>query len=146
MPDPAKNKELVRQVIEQIYNQGNLQMIDQLISPQHTGFDVGDPFYQSHEPTYQHNTDGIKQFVFIVHTLVPDIHYTIDDIMAEGDNVLLRWTARGTLTGNAASISGTGQPVEVMGMSRITVGSDGTCNRLETFSNLQEVAGQLGLS
>ena len=46
----------------------------------------------------------------------PDAHYTIDDLIAEGDRVVLRTTARATHRGDFLSIARTDRPVEFTGL------------------------------
>ena len=49
-------------------------------------------------------------------TAFPDIHFTIDEQIAEGDTVMTRWTARGTQTGELAGMPPTGKSVTVTGI------------------------------
>jgi steroid delta-isomerase-like uncharacterized protein len=47
----------------------------------------------------------------------PDGKYTIDQIIAEGDMVMVRWTGRGTNTGEGNGLPATGKPIEVTGIT-----------------------------
>ena len=85
-----QNKAVVRRAIEEVYNQGNLDVVEDLVS---SDFVV----HASSEDI--HGPDGMKQFVASLREAFPDLHLTIDDQVAEGDRVVTRWTARGTHTG-----------------------------------------------
>ena len=39
---------------------------------------------------------GVKRLAAIVHTSFPDLHFTIQDMVAEGDKVVYRYSVRGT--------------------------------------------------
>jgi predicted ester cyclase len=51
-------------------------------------------------------------------TAFPDLHFTIEDMVAEGDEVVVRWSLRGTRLGNYQGHPPTGKPVSVTGISR----------------------------
>ena len=46
----------------------------------------------------------------------PDVHFTIDDLIAEGERVVIRWTVTGTHKGELQGIAPTGKHVTVTGM------------------------------
>ena len=68
--------------------------------------------------------EGFKQFVTTFITAFPDLHLTIDDMVAEGDKVALRITARGTHQGDFMGIAPTGKQVTAPGIviQRLTGG------------------------
>ncbi|MBC8235679.1 ester cyclase [bacterium] len=80
------NKAIRRRLYEEVWNQGNLDVIDEIYSP---GRDWG---------AYG-NAEGLKQYVTMTRAAFPDIHITIEDIVAEGDMVATRISATGTHTG-----------------------------------------------
>jgi predicted ester cyclase len=83
---PEQNKQTVRRLIDEFWNKQNFDVADQMFAP--------DAVYQ---------TDGVTQsyaevkaaFMQTRHAF-PDMQVSIDDLLAEGDKVALRWTARGT--------------------------------------------------
>src|SRR5206468_3370572 len=131
----SKNKQLVRQVIEEIFNKGNLSLIDKLVSSGHSSHDALDQIGPSFGISLADEREGLRQTVMALRTAVPDLHYTINDMMAEGNKVLVHWTARGTYSGALGAVQPTGQQVAIDGMSRIVV-SAGQCDRLDTYSDL----------
>ncbi len=50
-------------------------------------------------------------------TAFPDLRFTIEDLVAEGETVVVRWSARGTNTGELDEIEPTGKYVEISGIS-----------------------------
>jgi predicted ester cyclase len=99
----AAQKALVRRFMEEVFNRGNLAVVDELWKP-----------------------DGIaggKRATENLRTAFPDYHRTIEAQIAEGDLVVTRWTMRGTHRGPYRSgalgrtLAPTGRQVEVPGTS-----------------------------
>jgi len=105
-----QNKALVRRYWEDVWNKGNLALLDELIA---TDFD-GHPL--PGEPDFGRGPAGQKQLVEMYRTAFPDLRMTIEDMTAEGDRVVVRWIARGTQTGEMMGIPATGKPTTVTGM------------------------------
>ena len=101
--DPAANKALVRRFFEEVFNRGNLAVVDELW--------IAD------------RIESGKRATEHVRTAFPDYHRTIEAQVAEGDLVVTRWTMRGTHQGPYRSgalgrtLAPTGRPVEVPGTS-----------------------------
>ena len=77
--------------IEEVYNKGNLEIVDELMAP--------DVFDHAAVPEHQHGLDGFKHVIEWVRNISSDVHYDVDDIIAEGDKVAVRMTQSGTHTG-----------------------------------------------
>lgn len=111
-----QNKALVRQVIEEIVNQGNLELVNQLISPGYAYF----------EPTVgpMRGREGYKGLVSTYRNAFPDMRLTIEEQIAEADTVVTRWRAEGTHRGELMGMAPTGKRVSVQGVviSRIQDG------------------------
>jgi steroid delta-isomerase-like uncharacterized protein len=105
-----QNKTLVHRYWEQVWNQGNLAVVDELIA---TDFD-GHP--APSDPDFGRGPEGQKQFIRMYRTAFPDLRMTIEDMTAEGDRVAVRWTARGTQTGEMMGMPATGKHATVTGM------------------------------
>ncbi len=102
------NKALNRRFVEEIINQGNIEAIDELIDP-----GVVD---HAAPPGFPTGREGAKQFVAIVRSAFPDLHHTIEDLIAEGDKVVMRSTWSGTHQGEFMGIPATGRRVTVSGI------------------------------
>ena len=61
--------------------------------------------------------DGFKQMVMLYHVTAPDIHFDIQDQVAEDNKVATRWIACGTHRGEFMGIAPSGQNLTVTGMS-----------------------------
>jgi len=111
-----RNKELVRRVIEQVVNRGNLTLADELIATD----------YVYHEPTAgeKRGRDGFRRLVITYRTAFPNMRLTVGQQIAEGDLVVTRWTARGTHRGALFGTPPTNRDVTVQGIviSRIRDG------------------------
>jgi len=106
----SANKEIVRRVVEGVWRDRNFAIVDDLVAEDYAGHDPSQP------ETIQ-GRDGFKQFVAMYQTAFDDATVTIDDQIAEGDQVVTRWTGRGTHTGELMGIAPTGKEVTVSGMT-----------------------------
>jgi len=100
-----QNKAILRrQHVEEIFNKGNLKVADEIISPE----------YVDHGPLGEFKgPEGFKQMVAMARKAFPDIHYTIDDMVAEGDKVAVRYTMTGTFKGKFGDIEPTGKQINM---------------------------------
>jgi steroid delta-isomerase-like uncharacterized protein len=102
------NKAISRRAIEECFNQGNLAAVDEVFS--------ADFVDNAAPPGLPAGPEGFKQLVTMYRTAFPDVQINIEDIVAEGDRVALRWTAKGTHLGELMGIPATGKPVTVTGI------------------------------
>jgi steroid delta-isomerase-like uncharacterized protein len=100
-----RNKDVIRRLIEEVYNEDNLKVVEQLIAP--------DIFDHAAVPEHQHGIDGFKHVMEWVRTFSSDVHYDIDDMIAEADKVAVRMTQSGTHTGSVKSLPPTGKRFSV---------------------------------
>lgn len=101
-----QNKSIIRRYIEEIWSNGNLEAADEIV----------DEAFLFHGPIRElEGREALKQFVAGIHTAIPDIHFTIEDSVAEGDRVAFRWTMTGTHTGELMGIAATGKRFTVSG-------------------------------
>ena len=104
-----QNKIIVRRAIEEVYNEGKLDVVDELVSGDFVA-------HVSSSPEDIHGPTGMKQFVASLREGFPDLHITIEDQIAEGDKVVTRWTVRGTHTGPFQGIPATGKQATMSGI------------------------------
>ena len=106
----SANKEIIRRVVDGVWRDRNFAVVDELVAQD----------YVAHDPTQTEpiqGRDGFKQWVGMYHSAFEDATVTIDDQIAEGDQVVTRWTGRGTHTGELMGIAPTGKEVTVSGMT-----------------------------
>jgi steroid delta-isomerase-like uncharacterized protein len=131
-----KNKEIVRRVWEEVVNEGKLDIVDEL-------FHLS---YIEHIPGGIAKTKGperIKRAVSWMKKVFPDLHYTIEDIIAEGDRVVSRVTGRGTHKGEFMGVPATERKVEMTAVviSRI---KDGKIIEDWSYQNTFDMLKQIG--
>ena len=93
---------------EEVYTKGNLAAIDELVAKD---FRHHAPF-----PTPQ-GREGFKQFIAGFSQAFPDSTSTTKDVVVEGDKIAVRYEMRGTHKGEFMGVSGTGNHVEIEGIS-----------------------------
>ena len=105
-----ENKTLSRRVLEEVFNAGNLEVVDEIISEDFVHHDPA-------MPEEGHGRESVKESASMYRSAFPDIHMEVEDQIAEGDRVATRWTGTGTHEGDLMGISPTGNRVAVVGMS-----------------------------
>jgi steroid delta-isomerase-like uncharacterized protein len=101
-----RNKALVRRLVEEVIGHGNFALIDEFVAADYVG----------HTSSGDTNREEHQQIFATMHRAFPDLQITIDDLIAEGDKVVTRWTALGTHKGEFAGIPPTGKRGVVTGI------------------------------
>ncbi len=122
---PADNKALVRRLYEEVWNNRKLELISEIISPSHAlqapnvaGSAVGPEAY--------------KRQVLRFLEGYPDLHWTVEDTIAEEDKVVACWTISGTQKGEYLGIPATNKKVSVDG---ITIHHIANGKIMDSYSN-----------
>jgi len=103
----TENKAVSSQFIQQVFNNGNYDVIDDLVAE---GF-------VAHVGGAEQDRDAFADMVRSYRTSFPDYHCDIDDQIAEGDQVATRWTFTGTHNGQLMGMPATGRRVTVTGVA-----------------------------
>ena len=101
-----ENKAVYRRFIEEVFNSKNVARTDEFIQPE----------FVDHTPGLPSGLDGAKKGIVGFLTGFPDLHFTIEDQIAEGDKVVARLTMSGTHQGEFAGVPATGKQVSVTGI------------------------------
>ena len=105
-----ENKAILRRVTDEVFTQGNLDVVDELFAPSYVLHDPGVPGGELR------STESFKQqWVSMFRTAFPDLQPSVEDQVAEGDKVVTRYTGRGTHQGELMGIPPTGNEVVVSG-------------------------------
>ena len=104
------NKAIIRRFFEEAFGQGNLAVLDEIIAPNQVN---GGPGALPEMPS---GPEGTKMLITAYRNAFPDLHFTIDEQIAEGNTVVTRWTAHGTHKGELAGLPATGKVATVVGL------------------------------
>jgi predicted ester cyclase len=105
----AANKELVRRFYKEVYVNWNMAMADDVLSPHFTSHDwpQGGP----------KGPKAFRDYYSAIRSAVADARYDVDDLIAEGDRVVVRWRLFGIHTGAFRGITPTGRPITLKGIA-----------------------------
>jgi predicted ester cyclase len=96
-----RNQKTARRIVVELFNAGGLDLVDTLFA--------ADFVDHSLPPDIPPNREGFKSMIPILRQAFPDLQYTIEDQIAEGDKVAQRITGRGTLKGEFMGMQPTGR-------------------------------------
>ena len=105
----AANKALLRSFYKEVYVDWNMALVDEVVSPRFTSHDWPDDF-----PT---GPRAFREYYGAIRTAVPDARYEVDDLIAEGDRVAVRWRLLGTHEGVFDGIAPTGRSITLKGIA-----------------------------
>ncbi len=101
------NKATIREFFELVWNQRDEAAIDRFIAE-----DAG-----GNDPDFGMGREGFKRQWRKWQEAFPDLHFAVEEIVAEGDTVVARWTLTGTHSGPFLGIPAPGKTIRVGGMS-----------------------------
>jgi predicted ester cyclase len=96
----TEHKRLIQRLFNEGFNDGKLAVVDELFHPD---------FVDRSTPDQLPGREGVKDYISMVRTGFPDIFITIEDLIAEGDKVVVRTTWRGTHQGEYEGMKPTGK-------------------------------------
>jgi len=111
------NKVIARRFAEDVWGRADPAAVEQVVHPDIT---VAYPLL----PETVHGREAFKQVLAQLQAALPDLRGTVDEVIAEGDKVVVRWTLAGTQRGAFGPIPATGKSVRWTGISicRIAAG------------------------
>ena len=101
----SKNKSIVLRSEKELWSNGNLAAADELYSPEFVCHFVVGPEWRG--------VEGVKDEVRQHRVSFPDWNEHVDDIVAEGEKVVIRFTSTGTQLGEFAGIPPTGKKISI---------------------------------
>lgn len=110
MSTEESNKALFRRYFDEGTNQGNLDVVEDLFAPD----------YKHHDPVNPDvivGNEGVRRHISTLRGAFPDITFHIEDMVASGDKIVIRWTANVTHTGDYFGIPATGKSAVISGMN-----------------------------
>lgn len=113
MTDTDRNKALLCRFYEEFWNAGNVAAVDELVAED----------FVDHQPVdgMPSGREGFAELIRLWHGGFPDMTETVEDLIAEGDRVVGRFTFRGTHTGEFLGVPPTGRSVSMTGIDIVRV-------------------------
>ncbi len=137
MPQQNQNKQVVQTFMEECWNRGNLNKVAELLTDQ---VRFHDPVFPSLNP----GTQNVRNHIEGCRKAFPDLHFTIDDTIAERNEVVIHWTAQGTHKGPFLGMQPTNRKVTVNGTSIYRLEGSKIAEGYANW-NLATMLAQLGL-
>ena len=134
MPE-ADNKTIARRFNEEVWGKGDEEVLEELLAPDFVDHDA--------LPGQSPDREGHRQILAAFRHAFPDLSVTTEDMVAEGDKVVSRWTARGTHRGELMGIAPTGNGVTIEGIDVLRVAGGSIVERWARSNDL-ELMQQLG--
>ncbi|MCA2219846.1 ester cyclase [Nonomuraea aurantiaca] len=95
-------KDVIMRLYDEVLNQGRLDVADEIIAAT-----------LSTGPNDPPGPERVKQISTHIRSALPDMHFDIQDMIAEDNRVATRWTLRGTHAGPFFGVPPTNQPLEI---------------------------------
>jgi predicted ester cyclase len=105
-----ENKEKARRLLEEAFGGGKLEIVEEVLDPDFVCYDPNS------ESGAVRGADTIKQEIEWFRNGMPDLTYTVEDQVAEGDKVVTRYRATGTHQGEFFGMAPTGNRIEMSGI------------------------------
>ena len=105
-----------------------------------------DVVYHTAPPGLSAGIEGYRELMAMYVSAFPDVQITVDDMIAEGDKVVTRFTSRGTQQGEFMGIPPAGTPVTIGGISIIHVAGNKVAeewDQLDMLGGLQQLGATL---
>jgi len=105
-----QNKTVVRRLFDELWNKGNLQVADEIFAPT----------YQHHDdstPDLGKGPESEKKRVNLYRNAFHDLRLNMEDLIADGEIVVARWSCRGVHKGELNGIAPTGKQVAITGVT-----------------------------
>ncbi len=132
------NKKTARRIVIELINGGNLELIDKLLAPNF--------IEHAAPPGVGQGRESFRQMIPMLRAAFPDLEYTIEDQVAEGDRVAQRLVGHGTMQGSFLGMAPTGKRAEWQEMHIHRFDADGKLAEHWETSNELGMMAQLGLA
>jgi steroid delta-isomerase-like uncharacterized protein len=121
-----QNKTLARRWFDDLFSRGDLAAANEILSAD----------FVDHLPRGdERGLEELKHYVTMYRSAFPDIQDTVEEVVAEGDKVVVRWTSRGTHQGDFMGVAPTGKHVTFTGMRLFRIAEN---KIVESWVNIDE--------
>ncbi len=131
-----ENKAIMRRYFS-VFEQGNIDLLDELLAPDYVNHTPATPDL----PT---GPEGVKGVVSMFRGGMPDLRVVVEDMIAEGDKVAVRYTLEGTHEGELFGVRPTGRRLSIKSISVERV-SDGKIREHWRITDTLDMMQQLGV-
>jgi steroid delta-isomerase-like uncharacterized protein len=104
-----RNKQIIQDLAEDVIHRGHLERTADFFAPDYVPHDPSNPARRG-------GVEGAREFIAMLHTGMSEIRYTVEDLIAEGDRVVYRWTLQGIHTGVLMGVPPSGRTIRITGM------------------------------
>ena len=135
---PTDNRQIVQRFMDECWNQGNLNSVSELLADD----------CRHHDPVFPSLTSGaenIKNHIQTCRSGFPDLMFTIDDTIAERNEVVIHWTGTGTHKGQFLGMPPTNKKASVTGTSIFRIEGGKIVEEWANW-NLMSMMEQLGIA
>src|SRR5262245_13839022 len=108
----ADHKQLARRWVEEIWNQGRAETINEIIAPNYVNYSA---------PELPRGPEGYRHIVAAFRGAFSDFHLVLEDLLAEANKVAVRWTMHGKHTGEFSGVAPTGKQVTFTGIAILRI-------------------------
>lgn len=101
-------KTMTRRYVEELYGKQHKDIVYELVAP--------DFVYHTAQPPISPDREGVVQEVTFAFAAFPDLRFTIDELLVEGETIVMRYTIAGTHEGDFYGIPPTHRPMKTSGL------------------------------
>lgn len=135
---PTDNRQIVQRFMDECWNKGNLNAVSELVADD----------CRYHDPVFPSLTSGaenLKNHIQTCRSGFPDLMFTIDDTIAERNEVVIHWTGTGTHKGQFLGMPPTNKKASVTGTSIFRIEGEKIVEEWANW-NLMSMLEQLGIA
>ena len=108
----AENKQLFQRYFDEVANKGNFDLVDEIFAPDYLHHDPANP-----DPRGVVGPQGVRDHLVSLTAGFPDVRFDVDEMVAEDEDICVRWTAALTHTGDYFGLPPSGRKATITGMN-----------------------------
>ena len=105
------SKQIFQRYFDEAANGGNLDLLDEIFAADYLHHDPANP-----DPAVG-GAEGVEDHLASLMGAFPDLKFEVDDMVAKGEEIVVRWTARAPTPATTSGCPPTGKPIEITGMN-----------------------------
>jgi steroid delta-isomerase-like uncharacterized protein len=110
-PTLSHRKQILSRFLQQVWNEGDADAVDRYLAPLYTiHHDPGDSWHAQ-----ELDRDGFRHRLQVSRAPFPDQHFTMQDLLEDGDAIAVTWLWSATHRGDVAGFSASGKTIRMSG-------------------------------